>query len=164
MSIVEAVFSTVLVAVIVVAALGTVGASVSAQSRLTDHGQGQMLALDLMAEIMEQAFSEPDEASVFGPEATEQTGSRAAFDDVDDYHNWQDDPPTYKNGTPIPGFDEWQRSVNVQWVSPNNLTQISLTNTGVVRITITVTHHGKTAAVLTAVRADRFPDPIIESQ
>lgn len=154
---VEAVFSILLVSGLFLAALNTAGASSVAQSKLGDHGRGHMLALDLLGEILLQGYVEPTETPTFGAEASENTGTRLAFDDIDDYRNFSESPPKYKNGSAIAGFTGWSRSVFVEKVLATNLAQTSAAETGVRRIVVTVTRNGVTAATLTAARADKQP-------
>ena len=44
---------------------------------------------------------EPDDTPAFGREAGESSSSRAAYDDVDDYHGWSGSPPVEKDDAAI---------------------------------------------------------------
>ncbi|UCD48764.1 MAG: type II secretion system protein [Phycisphaerales bacterium] len=152
-TIVEAVISTVIVSVMLVAALTTVGASRLIQQKVAMRNRGRLLAESLLAEIVQQAYDDPSDPAVFGPESGEQTGDRSDFDDVDDYHNWSQSPPEDKNGVAIPEADGWQRTVTVQWVDPLDPTQSKSGETKAKRITVTARHNNMSHATLVAIRA-----------
>ncbi len=152
-TLVETVVSTLLVGVVVVAALNTVSASMVGRQKMGDRGHAQLLAQDLMVEILQQAYEEPDDTPIFGRESSENGGSREEYDDVDDYHGWSSSPPEYKDGTEIPNLDGWSRSVSVARVDPHDLPGNVGSDTGVKRIVVTVTRHDATLATLVAVRA-----------
>jgi hypothetical protein len=105
-----------------------------------------------MTEILQHSYEDPDGSPVFGPEAGETGGTRAAYDDVDDYDGWTATPPQQRDGTAIPKGAGWTREVAVDWVQSNNLTLGSMTDTGVKRITVTVKYNDLVAASLVAVR------------
>jgi hypothetical protein len=143
-----------------VAAMTAVGASRTSQLKTADRIRGQQLALDLMNEILEQAYWEPDASPLFGREGSESSTSRALWDDVDDYSGWTESPPQNKNGTPIAGFDGWTRSVTVTWTDPGDLTQGCAWPTDLKRITVTVSHSGIPVATLVAVRGAAWTSPV----
>jgi len=143
-----------------VAAMTAVGASRTSQLKTADRIRGQQLALDLMNEILEQSFWEPDDPPLFGREGSESSTSRALWDDVDDYSGWTESPPQNKNGTPIAGFDGWTRSVTVTWTDPSDLTQGCAWPTDLKRITVTVYHRDIPVATLVAVRGAAWTNPV----
>jgi type II secretory pathway pseudopilin PulG len=130
---VEALISTVIVAVMFVAALNTVGASRLTQHRASLVSRGRLLAESLMSEILRQDYQEPDEAPAFGRESGELATTRAAYDDVDDYHGWSASPPVAKDGVPLTNTTGWTRTAQVQWVDPANPTQIGPTESAMCR-------------------------------
>ena len=71
------------------------------------------LASALLEEIVSKAFTDPDGGATFGPEE----GSRAAFDDVDDYRGFVDAPPSDASGTPLLGFGAFERRAEVEPVA-----------------------------------------------
>ena len=151
-TIVEAVISTVIVAVMLVAALSAAGASRVIQYKVSLHNRGRLLAERLLAEIVGQAYEDPNAPVVFGPESGEQTTVRSDFDDVDDYHGWSENPPTDKDGSAIPQTDGWQRVVTVEWVDPSDPTLVQGSETGAKRITVTATHGNITHGRLVMIR------------
>ena len=54
-----------------------------------------------------------DENPVFGLEAGEQESLRTTWDDVDDYQNFEEFGPTFRDGTPIPGYSQWGIEIEI---------------------------------------------------
>ena len=152
LSMVEATISVVIVGGMLVAALGTVGAVARVQQRVTNSGRGFPLAQQLMSEIMQLSYEEPEDTPAFGRELAEGAASRADFDDIDDYYDWSASPPQEKDGTALPDLDGWNRSVTVERVDPLDLSGVSASETGVKRVTVTVEHNDVPVAQLVAVR------------
>jgi prepilin-type N-terminal cleavage/methylation domain-containing protein len=155
-TLIEAVMSMLVVGIMMVAAMNTIGASRMTQSRVAERAVGPMLAEDLMSEILSQGYKEPDETTVFGRESSESGGNRSDWDDVDDYDGWSKSPPQNKDGTVIPDLDGWKRSVTVQWVKSDSLTEVGV-NTGIKRIDVTVTHKDRVVSELSMVRTEAWP-------
>ena len=145
--------SIAIVGGLLVAALNTVGAAKMTQTRMGRQTIGKLLAQDLLAEILQQAYEDPALAEgSFGLGADEAaTGNRSLYDDVDDYHGWTASPPQEKDGTELSQFDGWLRSVVVEWVAPADLAPVG-TDTRAKQITVTVAHNGEQVASLGAVR------------
>ncbi len=156
-TLVEVVFSIVLVSGLVIVALDTVGASVVARQTLGQRSVGLLLARDLMSEIMLQEYTEPDETAVFGPESSETGGSRLLFDDVDDYNGWNASPPQLKDGSEIANLDGWSRGVTVDYVKSKRLDTVTAADEGVKRVTVTATYAGAEVISMVAVRAEAVP-------
>jgi hypothetical protein len=152
-SVIEAVLSTLVIGVMLVAVLNTVGAARTAQVWNVERVRAACLASNLMAEIVDQAYADPAELQLFGPEASELLAPRSSFDDVDDYHGWSKSPPDNPDGSAIPGYEGWTRSVTVNWATLGSPAANSITDTGMKRITVTVSRRGLKLAELTALRA-----------
>jgi len=152
----EAVVSMLIVSVMLVAALNTVGASRTTQKKTADRSRGFLLAENLMSEVLQQAYEDPDLApGSFGLEGAEVgDGSRSLWDDVDDYDGWSASPPQQKDGTELGEFKGWTRSVEVRWVNPAELATLSGTDTGVKRVVVTVTDGATVVVSLVAIRTD----------
>jgi type II secretory pathway pseudopilin PulG len=163
MTLVEVVISTIVVALLFVAALRAVSSSKLTQVRTTDRARAHQLAMDLLAEVLTCAYQDPDGLALFGPESDEDITSRGAFDDLDDYHNWTASPPQDKGGTALTEFEGFSRTVEVQWVQPEDLSQTSRTATGVKRITVSVARADYPLASVVAYRSAAWttaiPDP-----
>lgn len=145
----ESVLATIIVGVMMVAAVQTVAASRVLQFKSAQRAQGTLLAGELMTEILSRDY-EDQSSPGFGPEAGEDM--RSMFDDADDYHLWSEQPPQLADGSPVTGLADWKREVAVERVPPANLALLSGTETGARRITVTVSHRAVPVVRLKAVR------------
>jgi hypothetical protein len=156
---IEAVLSLILISGLLVVSLNTVGASTIGQSKVGDRARAQLLALDLMNEILEQEYQDPTETPVFGLEPLDIGAGRTGFDDVDDYRNYSASPPVHRDGTAIAGLTGWTEQVAVSRVlatSPST-TQPAGVETGVKRITVSIKKGNATLASMVALRAQTNP-------
>jgi len=170
-SFVEVLVSMVVMSVLMVVALNTIGGAAQSYAQLNAQAKGEMLAQELLGEIMAQPYAE-NGGTTIGTEAGELTGTRAMFDDVDDYHHWSASPPALANGTTLPDLEGWTRSAEVQYVCPDNVNkricrvpdavdeyeccddgrrEVSV-DLGVKLITVTVTYQGRVVATAVGVR------------
>jgi len=152
-TLIEAVISTLIVSILMVASLTVLGASKVGQLKIADRARGEQLATELMNEILQGDYLEPDDPPLFGPEGAEIGTGRMYFDDIDDYAGWTETPPQTRGGVPLPDFDGWKRSVAVEWANPSDLTQASSTPTDLKRITVTVQHGDATVGRMVAFRS-----------
>lgn len=148
----EVVVATMLVALILVGALNGVGGAVKMWSAAEQHGEAYGLAQQLLSEIMQQNYEEPDVTPQFGREAGEPPSYRS-YDDVDDYVSWSASPPQDKGGWDLPGFDNWTRASQVAWVERDAPNTTSGSETGLKRIIVTVTDPEGVTTELTAWRS-----------
>lgn len=147
---------SLLVGVLLIAALNTVGARLRHQGRLSDRERAVLLGQQLLAEILENDYRDPDETPVFGSEGSESVGSRALFDDVDDYHDWDASPPESRGGTALADGSGWRRTVVVDYVMENNLLATSAADEGFKRITVEVYRNGDRLAATSTVRSSAW--------
>lgn len=168
LTLVEMLVSTVLVGVLLVAALNTVGTARMGQRKLYERRQGQQLAATLMAEILAQPYADETQidnlkseilvngrtvSASLGPEFGENlAGNRAAFDDIDDYQGWSASPPQERSGTPQAQLAGWQRSVAVAYVQADDVSVLKGADEGAKRVTVSVAHEGVPVAELVALR------------
>ncbi len=157
-TLIEATMSIVVVSVMLVGALRLLGSArageLTAQRRAVAHA----LAQDLMSEIVDSNYADPDDGDTLGAKIAEITGNRSLFDDVGDYDTWTASPPQAKDGTELADFAGYERTVSVEWAQLDTLTLDSGSASGVKRITVTVNHGGRTHATLVAYRTDAY-DP-----
>ncbi len=153
LSLAETLVSMLIVSGMLVSALNTLGAVKWGYANIGSRAKGELLAQELIGEILEMEYEEPIDTPVMGREAGETNTSRAGYDDVDDYHNWTASPPQDETGTVLNAWDGWSRTVKVQYVQKNNLTLLSVSDQGVKRITVTVKYQDKTQASLVAIRS-----------
>ncbi|MBN2477586.1 MAG: hypothetical protein JXB62_23465 [Pirellulales bacterium] len=159
-SLLEVSIASVLVGLVLVVAMQTLGSAMARKLDNGNAGRASLLAHALLAEIVELGYLEPDDTPVFGPEVGEtSSGTRTAYDDVDDYHGWSCQPPTAKDGTELPDLDDWQRTVSVQYVDPDDLDAAVGGDQGIKMITVSVAHDGTTLAVMKAFVTDAWQPP-----
>lgn len=166
-SMTEVVVASVLVSLVLTASLQTVSAARLGSERLAERTRGLALAQDLMSEILQQDYSDPDNApdssglgatglggsfEILGVEFEISDGTRAAFDDVSDYHGWAETPPARKDGTIMAGHDGWARRVEVRNVSTSDFDSVSAIDTGLKRVKVDVIHNGRVVATLVGLR------------
>lgn len=149
----ETIVSAVLIGTLLVAAMRTFSSSLHSQRLMSERAKAAWLADALIGEIHPQSYMEPGaSSSAVMREDGESPNSRAAYDDVDDYHGWTDSPPQNKDGTTIPNLAGWQRSVTVEWVTLADLGVVADTETGVKKVTVTVRLNGATVLSRVIVR------------
>lgn len=151
---IEVSISIVVIGTMLVASLSTIGATRTNMQHTSDRARGRLLAQQLMSEIMVLAYEDPDAAAgSFGLEAGDAgTGSRALFDDVDDFDGWLASPPQSKAGTVLTGLASWTRSAEVSWVDPDDLQRDVGVDTRIKRVTVAVTHNARVVASMTVIR------------
>ncbi|MFB3892486.1 MAG: hypothetical protein ACE15C_10745 [Phycisphaerae bacterium] len=152
LTLVESAISLVIVAVVVVVFLSFFGSLARGQQLISWRYPATCLASQLMAEVLANPYCEPSGADVFGPESGESNGTRANFDDVDDYDGWTETPPKLKDGAAIGGYAGWMRGVAVQYIDPGTMA-ITGSDLGVKRITVTVTDPQGHSTAITALRS-----------
>jgi prepilin-type N-terminal cleavage/methylation domain-containing protein len=154
LSLIEVVASTVIVSMMAVATLNGLGAATKSAEGIGNRAIALGLADELMSEILQQPYSDPDGSNTFGHETGEATSPRSAFDDVDDYNGWNVSPPQYRDGTAIPNRTGWTQQVQVTRVSLSDPTQTSSTETGVKRIRVFISYQSQVLADESAIRTD----------
>lgn len=149
-TILEATMSTLIVAGVMVVALNCVAASRSLRGRTADRIRGQELAMDLLAEVLQQSYQP----------ATQNEPKRSLWTDVDHYNGLADSPPQTKNGTSIPDCTGWSRMVTVMSVNPSTLAVTTNGGTGIKRILVNVKKNGVTMASVAGYRTSGWTDVI----
>jgi len=159
-SLIEATLSVLLVGGLLAAALTTTGATAIRRRLEADRARAHLLAHDMMAEILAQNYADGDAGfGSFGLGLDEVgDGSRALWEDVDDYEGWEATPPQTKQGDTLKGLAGWTRAVNVAWIDPQDPTETRTFETGVKRVTVTVHRGNMELASLVAVRAWAFEE------
>jgi len=151
-TLIETVLCTLVVAVMLVAALRMLGSAAVADRQ---HWSGRLrpaVAGQLMAEVLANSYVDTGDSPVFGPETGESGTDRSNFDDVDDYNGWSSSPPEGRDGTAIAGLTGWTREVTVAWADPADVETTSVSDQGLKRITVTVTDAQGRSAMITALR------------
>ena len=105
-----------------------------------------------MNDVLATSYQDPNVTPLFGVEAGETTSSKANYDDVDDFNGWSESPPQDRDGNSMTELTGWQRSVSLAWVNSANLSTVSAAETGVKRITVTVSKNNVTLATRVAIK------------
>jgi type II secretory pathway pseudopilin PulG len=159
-TLVETALSTIIVSVLLVAAVGTVSAARLAEGKTTEKNVALALAQSLLGEILQQAYTDPTGGlGSFGVGSDENTGNRSLFEDVDDYTGWTASPPQNKDGSTISWASDYQQVVEVAWVNAGDLISVSGSETGVKRIRVTIRRQTRDLVTLTAYRTMVWSDP-----
>jgi type II secretory pathway pseudopilin PulG len=160
MTLIEATFSVLLVGVMMVAVLSMFGGVAKSRQSLTIQQFGPALARHLMSEVLQAQYQSPTFPANWGPESDEITGTRAAFNDVDDYNGWTETTPKDKNGNLLPNATGWTRTVQVVYIDPANTGGSGIsTDMGLKKITVTVTSPSGIQAVLVGLRSKYTDQP-----
>lgn len=149
MTLVEVAVSTIIVGVMMTAALSAVAASAKERAAMANAATAQALGEALMSEIDQVPCGSGAIAVSLG------SSNRSAFDDVGDFSGLSDSPPKERDGTAISGVSGFARSVSVTNVSPTTLASGSPTS-GFRKVVVTVTYNGKVAATLWTIRSVNF--------
>lgn len=156
LSLVEVVVSTLMVGLLMTAAITSVGTATSSHRKTSEVSSARMLGHELMSEILDQAY-EDDMTPTFGLEVDELSGTaRQLFDDVDDYHGWTSSPPVTADGTEMTNSSRYGRSVTVQFVDPDDVDTVVGSDMGVKRISVTVSFDGEDVFTLRTLRTSSW--------
>jgi MSHA pilin protein MshD len=139
LTLIEAAISVILVATLLVGAVGVMGSVARARQLQNARSRRIALAQALMAEIVQAHYVDPDVSGNFGTEFGEWGGTRTDFDDVDDYDGWSASPPEAKGGTALTGYEGWTRQVAVHYVRSAPPDDTVAGDLGLKRITVSVT-------------------------
>jgi prepilin-type N-terminal cleavage/methylation domain-containing protein len=154
LTLIEVVASTMIVGMLAVAALNGLGAATRSADSIGNRAIAATLADELMSEIVQQPYSDPNGSAVFGREAGESASPRSAFDDVDDYDTWTASPPQYRDGSVIPNRTGWRQTVAITRVTPANPTTTSGTDQGAKRVRVTIQYNNQTLIDQTSIRTN----------
>jgi type II secretory pathway pseudopilin PulG len=134
------------------AAMSGLAAATAAREVNAARLQAHALAMDLMSEILQSSYKEPTDTAAFGLEAGESPASRANWDDVDDFAGFSQSPPTRRDGTVIPATAGWRWEASVTYADPSDPSKATAVESGLKRITVTVTDPRGRRTTLDALR------------
>lgn len=146
-SLTEVVVCTMLVGVMIFGSMSTITVSRFTHRQAANQSAGPGLAQELLSEILAQAYQPPTTET--SPPGGSPAVARESFDDVDDYDGYSSSPVA-RDGTPLPGYEGWLRTVEVQLLGDALNAQSS--DQGLKRITVRVTDPEGTTTTLTALR------------
>lgn len=153
LTLLEVIVATLITGLMLVVSLDSIGAVF--QSNLANAGRltGPGLAHELMAEIMSMPYNDATDSNLtLGTETGESTANRNDFDDVDDYTGLDSLGIRTKSGTLVTDYTNWRQQASVEWVEIlTGLTSI-LGDTGLKRVTVTITSPSGEVTQLVAYR------------
>jgi hypothetical protein len=145
--------STMLIGICLVAAMRALGMTLMTKTGMADSAIAGSLADSLLHEVLQRRYEDPAGSADLQVDGDEVPLQKTTFDDVDDYHGWQENPPQDASGQPIAGLDDWTRSVRVELVEPGDPNKDSATDQGLKRVTIEVIKNGQIRASRSGLRA-----------
>lgn len=155
-SLLEIVVATMITGAMLVASLNSVGAVFQTHQVNSSRLTGPGLAHELMAEIMSMPYEDPSGTSTtIGTDSGEALSTRSTLDDVDDYHGLNVTGIRSKAGTLRTGYTGWQQQASIVWIEVLTGLPWALGDTGLKRITVTVTSPSGEATQLTAYRYEQ---------
>jgi hypothetical protein len=137
-TLVEVTVATLLVGLMVIISLRSVGRAVASSLSVREQKLAELLAEDILVEVLQSHYSEPGADDSFGREAGETLNSRSNWDDVDDYSAWREAPPVSRGGRSLPGTDGWTRKSEVSFAAVDRPDQVIDEDEGLKLITVTV--------------------------
>jgi len=137
-TLIETVLSILIISVLLTVALNLLGGVAKARATQNRSQEVQSLGWDLLTEVLQAYYEDPDIPDGWGPEPGEASDTRSDFDDIDDYDNWTASPPQAKDGTPIAGWEQWKRGVTVTRVDPQFIFSPMSTDLGLRRVEVAV--------------------------
>ncbi len=155
LTIVEIAISAAIIGGVGVMALQGIAAMKKSQLDVVDLARAQLLARELMDEVLQQDF---------GPSATDgdvgqNAISRISFNSIDDYHNWNSEGnllPQLHDGTLIDLGDGWTRRVTVRDLKPTEIIAEAQFNSKVKRVAVFVSRYGKELVRLRCIRTSSW--------
>ena len=136
-SLVEALLAAAILAVLTVAALQLFANLGRSHANLAGDDIAEQLVLDMILEIKQKAYADPDSPTSFGLEPGESL-PRDTFDDVDDYFQYVATTPCLPDGAAYPQAEGLTRTVTVRRVAANDFSQTVSADEGFKEVTITV--------------------------
>eukprot|EP00913_Durusdinium_trenchii_P019518 g18348.t1 len=147
------VISSLLVGMVLVASMAATGGVFQMWRASDDQQAARALARQMMSEILQQRYEEPNGVPSFGRESGEAASFRTNWDDVDDYHGLNNAGPQDTAGWWLAGYENWRRTVSVAYADLADPTQNSGADTGLKRITVVVTNPAGEQTTLVAYRS-----------
>jgi len=142
LSYVEVVVSITILAILTVAAMELFGNLGRSKSAILSQDEGNYLAIEMIREIMQKYYQDPNNSDEFGIGADEIKPNRRQMDDVDDYHNWSQSPPQDRRGTSLTQYAHLTRSVQVRYVEADDFSETAENDEGFKEVTITIKNQG----------------------
>lgn len=162
-SLVEATVAIAVVGVLLAAAMAVRSAAAVRKDAAVRRERMHAIAAAILEEVSEQRYAEPGVVNVvLGVDAGESTaGNRAKLDDIDDYNGLVMTPPRDRLGQAFANSDGLTCTVTVRYVAMTDPAGMSVTNTGLSLITVTVRDGDKKQVIHRTLRS-RYDSPEAE--
>ncbi|MBK7403697.1 MAG: type II secretion system protein [Phycisphaerales bacterium] len=148
-SLVEAVVAMGIVSIVVVGAMSAIGTVAARQRDLIEQTRAVALAQALLGEIIAQPY-EDSVLPTFGPEIGE---VRALFDDVDDYADLVESPPTPGLSLLDSAWNGWKRTTRIKYVQLADPSATAAADSGLKSISVSVRAPSGRTVTLVGLRA-----------
>jgi type II secretory pathway pseudopilin PulG len=153
-TIAETALATLIVGLLVVGSLKSLSASFQTHKFSENRVRALLLAEQLLIELSSLSWFDPNKpssATTIGKDTGDTTTvtRRDQLDDMDDYHNWSEQPRS-RSGVALTGTSTMTRTVTVENISATDPTVevAGNVNTGIRRLTVIVTENGTELARL----------------
>ena len=160
-TLIECVVSILVLGGLLVAGLQAVGVSTDMRASAAEDARAAAMAESMLSEVLSNYVGEPSSSLIgglvsgtLGVDLGEVKTQKQTFDDIDDFSGWTESPPQFADGINISGYSGWTRAVLVENVDVANPENVSITRTGLVRVTVTVTTRRGKSVQVAALRAD----------
>lgn len=153
MTLAEVLVSLLIVGVAMAAGVQALGSFAGGARSWQERSAAVQLASRLMAEIDVLPFQDPAGAVTIGVDAGETLGNRTQYDDIDDYHNWNESPPKDSSGNAMTGYAGYRQKVEVVFdTSLSTKTGLTFTSGAAKRVTVAILKDDRELARLVTVR------------
>jgi len=140
------------------ASLGSLGRAAGEGALLRvnpEEAEMEQMSLPLMEEIGAREWNEPGvPAGTLGRESGETANMKRKFDDVDDFLGYDEDDILDPEETVMTGFDEFERSVTVDYIDDANAVVGGPTDRK--KVTVTVDVNTTTGGTMTVYKMERM--------
>ncbi|MDB5326341.1 MAG: biosis protein MshD [Phycisphaerales bacterium] len=137
-TIVEAAVSVAIVGVLLVSSTAVFSTIARSRASQNESRLAQLLAQQLMAEIIQSAYAQSGTTPPFGPQSGQ---TRATYPAVDCYDGYVASPPVSELGTTLSDYAGWTEKASVAFVDPLNPTVAAATSS-LKQITVTIVAPG----------------------
>lgn len=143
-TLIESAICTLVVAVMLAAALSVVGTAARGTVREQEWRRAHAIARSVMNEALATAFNDPQGGTGFGVDAGESASNRTTFDDIDDFNGYTQYGLTDTSGKALSWGSGWTIRVDVHNVAVSDPTAALATtdDTGLRRVTVNVSAPG----------------------
>jgi type II secretory pathway pseudopilin PulG len=149
----EATLSVAIVSVMLGAGLSAVTQAQRSRKVAERVSEARSLASMLLEEATSLSYGDPQEPGrPIGPDTNEDVQDRFTFDDVDDYDDLMLTPVTDRDALWLTD-DNWVARFHVTWISTADPSISRSSDTGLKRVEVALSYHGRTILTAAAIRS-----------